>query len=249
MSLPADSPVSRIMAPGGGGAPVLEARIRHFAAEPVTLRLGVRAPVASYTKHVVEDFVAPVTEAANIDCGVEPCHRDAPLDPPDVVSSGTLGGARWSGRLLDADTRQPVPCTAVGCPLPPRTGPEPREYIYVVSLEHAAELGPEPAGDLGEFSLLGLTFTGLDPAASGTFEQCLETHLVGERELCIRRRTFRRLVALDRLQLQVQPIAIDVAAPLDASRIGEPAAYLPGGAVSSGGLTWDSGDDDLPGPH
>jgi hypothetical protein len=248
MSLAADSPISRLMT-FGQDVPVFQARVRHFAAEPVTLRLTPRAPQGSYTKHAVEDFVAPVLETVSIDCDQEVCNLDAPLDLPDEVSSGSLGGARWRGQLVDALTLQPVPCNAVGCPLPPRTGPQPREYLYIASLGHAGALLPGP-GTIGEFTLAGLTFTGIDPVETEPFAQCVQTRVLGDLTQCIRQRRWHRLIALDRIQLQIQPIAIDVATPLDASRIDEPAAYLPDGAVTAEApVAWDSGDDDLPGPH
>jgi len=66
---------------------------------------------------------------------------------------------------------------------------------------------------------------------------------------CSQQATDTRFQGLDTAGIDFAPLTFQVATrPVDAAAL-EPASYVTGGAISTGPLHWDAGDDNLPGPQ
>jgi hypothetical protein len=275
-SFAANSPVSGLF--GTTAHPsLLEVQLVHATAEPLAIEVALPPPAVTWSKTVVTDWVLIENRPTSIDCGVtcagnsptcfpEPaaeaaCKTGAPPEISDPTTTGTLATGSWLASALDAATGLPVAAcsidpsgTRAACQLPARAAGTPPQRIAIV-LAHRAntELRPATSGRVGEFSLLGQVFTGLDPAVAESTERC--TQLVASTansdgevfHTCVRVNRFVKLVALDRLTLVVAPPAVHLASSTGGAFV--PVAYLPDGVATGTGFTWDSGDDDLPGPQ
>lgn len=269
----ANSPVSHLMS-SVAHPNVYQAHLIHATASPVTVRLQVANPTATWTKTVVTDFVNPVSVTTNVDCGItcvggnplcvpEPatdsrCSSGAPPDPADPTTSGTLTTGTWQVFALNAATLATEPaCTLVNgalvCTLAARTTGDPAKDILIL-LTHDAnvELKPLSIGQVGEFTIAGNTYTGIDPAQTTPTDRC--TQLVSSTanedgevfHTCVKANRFTKLIALDQVTIAFGASNVTVATALPG---GTPTAppYITGGVVRGTGFTWDSGNDDLPG--
>ncbi|MBS1120401.1 MAG: hypothetical protein H6Q90_2629 [Deltaproteobacteria bacterium] len=270
----ADSPVSQVI---NARLPVhaFEVRIAHQTAEPVTMELEIAIPPASYEKTVVNDLVPQISNV-DIFCGVTcavqnlncipetvddvRCGSTTPGDPADATTTGAVTTGNWTVRVRDAGTNLPATeCTIVGrkatCTLPGRSVTEaPKELIAELDVNGITELRPAASGTVEERVLAGRIYTGLE-ATSTKFrcDQFATTTSLGETaHICKRLTSFSQLVALDRAKLAIAAPAITLltAIPANAELPGTELArppYVP--ELTGSGLSWDSGDDDLPGIH
>ncbi len=274
-TLLANSPVSRLI---NSSAPVhvLDARISHSTAEPVTVQVEMAIPAADFEKTVVNDLL-PTSSNVSIFCGVtcaphssgcvtEPaddprCSTTTPLDFTDPTTSGPVTSGNWSVQVVDAATLKAAPeCSVQGrkatCILAARAVGQPAKELIVQLLVNGLEdLRPGP-GTVTELAIDGLTYTGLAPTAS-KFRCDTKTASTSDGETthtCTRLTTFSKLVALDNAKLTLAGSAMTIATAIPRSVVlpgTELAAppYIAGGVTTGAGMVWDSGDDDLPGVH
>jgi hypothetical protein len=275
-TLAANSPVSKLInAPGD--VKVFTGRITHQTAEPVTIKLDISTPAVGFTKTVVTDLLTTST-TKNVDCGwtclpkttcePEPA-SDArcstatdPSDPQDSTTSGTLTRGDWVVTIQDG-ANPAAECTVSGqtatCGLPARIqGAPSKELVVVARASQLDELKPA-TGLVGEFTELGLTYTGhaINPSDNQFRCTLMDTAQVPSGEVfrtCRRFTTFSRLRALDNVRLDIAASALTIATAIPA-KAGFPGTalaaptYLPNGTLAGTGFVWDSGNDDLPGPQ
>jgi hypothetical protein len=253
-TLAADSPVSRVI---NAGVPVrvLDARISHQTAEPVTVQFEIAIPTAGFTKTVVNDLV-PQTSTVSIYCGT------TPGDPVDPVTTGPVTTGNWTVQVLDTRTGVPAQeCAIAGrkvtCTLPGRPLGQPaKELTAELLVNGILELRPANSGTIGEFSFDGRNYTGLEAAPTRfRCDHLVGTTLDGETtHTCTQLTTFSKLAALDHARLEIAgpAMTLQTAIPRSVELPGtalEPAPYVPGGSLAGHAMLWDSGDDDLPGTH
>jgi hypothetical protein len=255
----ANSPVSHLMSataqPG-----IYEVHVLNPTAEPVSVRVAMPIPLATWAKQVVQDWVLTATQPASISCGTTSnpstapeCTLGTPTDFPDPTTTGPLATGSWFVVAIDPQTKSPVgactldSATTARCDLPPRQSGAPFVDVAVLLGHHAnTELKPLPVGEVGEFTLLGNTFTGLDPAATSTTVRCTNMAVVFNTRTCKSTATFRTLVALRHVSMSFGTCNISVATGLDSGRLEIP-PYIPNGVLEGSPFQWDSGVDDLPG--
>lgn len=242
MTFAANSPISRIANPGGG-VPVLQARLRHFAAEEVALsvsRFGSEG--TAFSRTVVYDLAAPVEIPVQLVCPEEGC-EPAPYQPSAVPSIGVLPGSSLRVTIVDPITQQPLACDDGPCVLPARTGAQPIEYTVLVSVANATALRPRESVAIGEHAIGSLTMTGEAPMQH---TWCSQGRVIQGVNRCVRQTTAQGVIALDRLRLDVPAISLELRTGLF-GQLPDPVLYLPNGRATSQPLVWDAGDDDLPG--
>ena len=176
------------------------------------------------------------------------------MDPPDSVRMGTITSGGPGALLIDEATDALVTTSASDYVIPARGANEPpHAYIILVHLMQLDDLRPSPGAynAPNENTLLGLTYTGLPPGAP--VNVCSEVGIkvvFGEPvEYCRTMTTYRRMVALDHASLQMDGAAVDVKTTPSAGVTATIPSYVPASTFAVGPMTWDSGDDDLPGPH
>ena len=114
------------------------------------------------------------------------------------------------------------------------------------------ELKPEPVGHVDEYTIAGNTFTGFDPAVTGTVDRCTQTASTTDTETgevfhrCVKANRFTKLVALDHVSIAFGASNATVATAFPGGTLAAP-PYIPNGVVKGIPFTWDSGNDDLPG--
>jgi hypothetical protein len=186
-----------------------------------------------------------------------------PSDPVDSVETGAIEPGAWVARVIDARTGNPAPaCTVDGlhasCVLLPReAGAQSPELIIELATSAHRELGPSAFGTLGEFSLLGLTYTGKPIDQTENKFRCDNPVNVANQDggtdhFCREFTTFFKLTALDSLRVTFNAPTMSVKTstpPKGTLPQGElaPPNDRPNGLVTGTGFTWDAGNDDLPG--
>jgi hypothetical protein len=240
---------------------VYEAHILHMTAEPVSVRVAMPIPSTTWTKAVVQDWVPTAPVSANIACGTvdnpstaENCTVGAPTDFPDPTTSGALTTGAWFVLAVDARTQTPVgectleSATTVRCDLPARRTAAPVTDVALLLGHHAnSELKPLAVGEVGEFTLVGNTFTGVNPATTSSVVRCASLVIqLNNQVFCKATTTFRDLVALRQLIMNFGASNLVFATGLDKNRLETP-PYIPSGTVAGAPITWNSGVDDLPG--
>lgn len=256
-SLPGDSPVSQLLS-YNTDVMVYYRNVVQYAGEPVTLHFGVPGSTISYTKVAVDDWVG-VPQTTNKSCtsDTDPaCNTTPPADPPDVNVSGTVPAANmfWRVKIVDA-TNGTVLVDEFSDPtatLPARTtGEAPHPYYVEVSLAVTTTLNPpvSSTGSLGEYGLLGLTYTGFPPIPGET--KCASAPRskltpTGATIWFCSAVQYNEIKALDHLVLNFAA-SNDTLVTAPGGGVFENAAYA-ASALHVPAMTWNSGDDDLPGP-
>src|SRR3569623_264736 len=171
-TLAADSPISHLMSNDLYSTLVFSQNITQYAGESITVNLSVPPFSMTYTLAAVDDIVAQPPVAANFDCSpsYSNCKTTVPADPPDRNTSGTVSSYEFEISVINLDDLS-SPCQGAGsiitCTLPARASAAgPVHYMLSVRLHDVTELQPvsEIANAMyGEYSLLGLTFTGQQP--------------------------------------------------------------------------------------
>jgi hypothetical protein len=275
LRLAADSRVSDLMLTGSG-VKVMQARITHQTAEPVSIRIDIPTPTVTFTEKVVVDWFnqgdieetfpcettcMPNSPACVPQPATDPRCASFPGPPtdPDPTFTGVLGQGRWSIAVFDGQTMQPasdctVSDTSIDCALTSRMDGSPaKELVIVTRASELTELDPDPTKSMWEFKYLDLNYTGhhITDYAPSVF--CMSKRYEYEPNgslphRCEKYRTYRKLVMIDGLRLDVSAPAMTVTTGIAPTTRIAP-HYLVDGEVKGASFAWDSGDDDLPGPH
>jgi hypothetical protein len=224
---------------GGGAEPqvdVVEQRIVTKDAEPVALDISIAAPTGTFSRVIASDAIREqyqilervVCENGDIATYDPRCETTAPM-PTSTPANGAITALRWRLWVRDEQTGATVDgCSAIGtelgCTLPGRAA---AVYRVIASVDGVADLwGGTMAATVG--SLAGTGFTG----ATHPQYRCTDWETNGDCRLYWK---FTRYTAIDRATLDLDPIHIELTAGGVTSAADSPA------------LTWDGGDDDLPG--
>jgi len=250
-TLRGDSPISRLMSDGIFSATVFSQSISQYSGEPVAINFSVPPFSMPYTLAAVDDIVAqpPVSGAFACSPSHANCETTPPADPADRSTSGTVSSYEFQISVT-ADDHSSTACQGTGsiinCTIPARTNASgPLHYTLTVRLHEVSELQPFneiASAAYGEYSLLGLTYTGQQPidvvtkCSSATATQCLQTT------------TYTEIRAADHITLQFPALEQTISTTLDQGQHFDVVPYATG-TLSLPATTWDSGNDDLPGPQ
>ncbi len=250
-TLPGDSPISHLMGNTIYSATVFSQDIVQYTDEPVAIHFVVPPFSMPYTLVAVDDIVAQPPVAASYYCSPSGanCITTPPADPADRTTSGTVSSYEFVISVSNNADMSNV-CTGTGssiqCTIPARTNASGAlHYTLSVRLRYVSELQPFneiPTAVFGEYSVLGLTYSGQPPVDVAT--KC--SMLAGTK--CLQTTTYTEIRAADHITLQFPALTQTITTSPDAGVTWDPIAYATG-ALSLPATTWDSGNDDLPGPQ
>ena len=254
MSLPADSPISQLIN-NGGQVGVLKQRIVQTTAEPITMTWSATTGDIQYTSTAFNDVV---TESKNdgrlCSAGANVCTTSAAPTPsanPLATTTGTIPSGRLFAALRDESTGTIVTqgsSLALMYTIPAR-GPSEAPHVYrvLVISKQLSELQLPSLWDwMQEHVLMGLTYTGLTPADRGSTCSYIVQTAFGS--ACQLRNYWWGVSALDHVTLAFAALHASVGLSATTNGTPAPASYVPAANLATSSLTWDSGNDDLPGP-
>ncbi len=243
MTFAADSPIVDVIVPEARGRiDVLEQTIVATTDDEIHLVLELARPTGTYWRVLVSDalptgltYTDRVLCAANNILTYDPrCEPSAPASS-EHARSGSITTAQWRLTLIDDSTHRPVGSCISGpnrlsCALPAKAG---ASYQITVSAYGFADLWDGTAG-VGASTHGGVPFAGA--FANMTEWRCTNFATSGSYQYCGTRNEFVRFTALDRARLDFDPITVKITANGTVTAMPSPA------------LSWDPGNDDVPGP-
>ncbi len=247
MSLPADSPVSDLAGYVTMGANVVSQRVVQYTNEPIHVTIEGSLANLRIKRTYVDDYV-PVATAPGSACGAG-CAWNPPADPPELVFDGAATSWALVPFLIDEATSSYV--TTYPLVIPPRAANEaPHAYRVALLLGQLSDLRVGAAMP-NEVTLNNITYTGYAP--SGPSYACsakvFENRNGVLQEVCTQTTTYKRIVALDQARILMDNAIVDLRTSPSAAVPASVPANVPASTFAAGALTWDSGNDDLPGVH
>ena len=258
------------MMQSGATAQVVTQEILQETAEPVTIAWTATAGSSpAYSSTSMSGWVAEYTSNGPMcqpgNTNPQCVMATAPTNYPAASESsatGTLGYPSYTVTLRDEVTGS-VLASASSSPfstppnvippltwtIPARTASEaPHGYRFEISLGGYSEIVPILglySEDNAVHTLMGATYTG--GGASNLKTQCSEMEQTAFGPHCRTLVTYWDFTAFDQATLAFQPFASTITTGPDAQTLSTP-SYVPASTLTSGAFTWDSGNDDLPGP-
>jgi hypothetical protein len=221
---------------------VVEQKITTVSTEEVELVVELALPTGNYMRTLVSDTVrngVPYTDHVLCESNGYATYdsRCETADPVarEMPSTGALTASQWKLSVVDDATGTPVwTCTNPGpnkisCVLPARAGVS---YRILASAHGFANLW-DGSANFGSYALAGVPYFGA-PAPQSDW-QCWDWRVSGSSMWCAARYEFVRFTAIDRARLDFDPITVRITANGSATAMATPA------------LTWDPGNDDVPG--
>lgn len=221
---------------------VLEQKIVTATDEEVHLVLELAPPTGTYSRVLVSDAIQNGgTQADRVLCETngftthDPRCEWATPASREQPSSGPITTSQWKLTVIDDVTRTPLAgCIDSGpnkltCALPARAG---ASYRIMASAYGFADLWDGSAG-FGPYIHVGVPFVGA--FATQPEWQCWDFPTSGGNMYCGARYEFVRFTAIDRARLDFDPITVRITANGSATAMATPA------------LSWDPGNDDVPG--
>lgn len=224
---------------------ILEQRIVTKTNEPINVTITLSAPVGIYTRTIATDTtrnspspVGPVVTCATngvFRFDLPECNK-APPSKSATPASGAITSGRWRLSLVNEQTDATVSgCIANGafsitCALPAAAG---TPYKVMLSADGFADLWNGTTG-LIETVLDGKRFTGvLQPLEFQCEPSLYEAE--GNKEYCYAHWVFNRFTAIDTAALSFDPMTVTISASGATKQF------------ATAAMTWDAGNDDLPG--
>ncbi|MBA3452877.1 MAG: hypothetical protein H0T42_07290 [Deltaproteobacteria bacterium] len=223
---------------------VIEQKFVTVTDQDIELSVELAPPTGSYTRTLVSDTLRNggtftdhvLCESNNITTYDPRCETATPL-ARELPSFGPLTAARWKLTVVDDVTGVPLAsCITPGtntirCVLPGRAS---ASYRIIASAHGFADLWDGSAG-FGPFAMAGIPFFGAFAPQSDWL--CWDWRVSGTSMWCAARYEYVRFTAIDRARLDFDPITVRITANGSALAMASPA------------LSWDPGNDDLPGPY
>lgn len=223
---------------------VIEQKIVTVTDQDVQLSVELAMPTGSYTRTLVSDTVRNggtyvdhvLCESNNIATYDPRCETTPPV-ARELPSTGALTASRWKLTVVDDVTGAPLAscitpaANRVTCVLPGRAS---ASYRIIASAHGFADLWDGSAG-FGPYAMVGVPFFGAVAPQSDWL--CWDWRVSGTSMWCAARYEFVRFTAIDRARLDFDPITVRITANGSAVALATPA------------LSWDPGNDDLPGPY
>jgi hypothetical protein len=247
--------------------PVLHTKIVQRTAEAVRFEVQlVVGAGGTYSILPVRDFIQTAEVAINTTCSItcddetlcspyestaEECLGDAPIEPVDSPVTGTLSSGAWVVSLTDdagvAIACETTPGMTARCSIPPR-GASPVTYRVTAAVRELTQLQPFFGATYGEFTSLGLTFTGKAPT---TFSRCKFFGYYhgpySTTKKCTVRRDYVYIEALDQASATFGALGLR-AKSSPSSTIAPTTPPSTPASIALPAIAWNAGNDDLPGP-
>lgn len=223
---------------------VVEQKIVSATAEEIQLVLELAPPTGTYSRVLVTDAIQNggtyadrvLCESNNIATYDPRCESAAPV-ARELPSSGPITTSKWTLTVVDEVTGTPLSsCISPGankltCVLPARAS---ASYRIIASAYGFADLWDGSVG-FGPFAMSGTPFVG--SFATQSEWRCWDFPYSGSSVYCGARYEYIRYTAIDRARLDFDPISIRITANGNAAA-----------SMATPALTWDAGNDDVPGP-
>jgi hypothetical protein len=245
MTFASGAPIADLVAQEERGRiDVVEQKITTVRDEEIHLVVELAAPTGTYARTLVSDALRNggtyadrvLCESNNIATYDPRCESAAPA-AREMPSTGDITTSTWKLTVIDDVTGVPLgSCIDAGpnkvtCTLPARAS---ASYRILASAHGFANLWDGSPG-FGQFTHAGTSFVG--GFATQSDWQCWDFPRTGTSVWCGARYEFIRFTAIDRAQLELDPITLRVTANGSEAAMATPA------------LSWDSGNDDVPGPN
>lgn len=224
---------------------ILEQRIVTKTAEPINVTVSIGQPTGVYARTIATDTTrnSPSPIGPTVTCATNGVFRfdlpecnTAPPPKSATPASGAITQARWKLALVHEATNTKVTgCIAnttysITCALPAGAG---TAYKVMLSADGFAQLWNGTAG-LTDTVLDGKRFTGVIGALEFQCEPSLY-EAEGNYEYCYAHWVYNRFTGIDAAALSFDPMTITIAASGASEQFTTPT------------MTWDAGNDDLPG--
>lgn len=150
-----------------------------------------------------------------------------------------------SGTILQTSNSLTITATL----LPRGANEPPHAYRIEIVSGPIAELRPEPldTGSLyGEYAMMGTAYTGV--ASQDLGQSCANLQQTAWGPYCYQVNQYLLISALDQARMDFS-FTTQLATAANAQQPLAPVSYVSANVLSSGVMSWDSGDDDLPGPN
>lgn len=272
MTLAADSPISNLIG-GDGGVGIVGQTIKQHTAEPITFQYKLSTGAVQYGRTFYSDFVSGTRGDGNtyLYCcsGTAPdarCSGSPPTHPaqPASTASGTVGqfGFANYARLVlrDEANGQAAATVSVGSAsmpsdlsnitltgtIPARAmGEVPHTYRLLLIFDSLDNLKPGLA-PFGEHSLAGQVYTGTPSTLVEKCSQTISSQICAS--TCVRSTEYRSFNAIDRAELMFGAFSASLKTGFELETTYADIHNAPSSAFMLGAASWDSGNDDLPGP-
>jgi hypothetical protein len=225
---------------------VVEQKIVTINASEIQLTIELAPPTGSYMRTLVSDTLRNggtytdqvLCESNNIATYDPRCETAAPV-AREMPSTGPITAASWTLTVFDEVTGFVVTscispaANKLTCVLPPRAS---AGYRIIASADGFADLWDANASPaFGPYAAAGQSFFG--GWAPQPDWQCWDWRVSGSSMWCAARYEFVRFTAIDRARLDFDPITLRLSA--DGGTV----------AMATPALSWDPGNDDVPGPN
>lgn len=231
---------------------IVHQRLVQHTAEAMTIDWSATFGPINYTRTTFYNWVADVQPSGSTMC---PAGNTKPECRVNWAPSVTGGLDTRSGQILPSlsvvvideaskmvvaassttSTSITIPARAVGAP--------PRAYRVIVNSASFSELQPPTyfgSEQFGDFALMGLSYLGWAPMAAGV--SCANMQQTAWGPMCSQINYYWRFGALDHARIDFTSITASIkSAGVALSHVGP--------ELSAGVMSWDAGDDDLPGAY
>lgn len=239
-----DSPISKLLT--GEGVTILGQWITQFADEPIVLSGTTTAITGTYQTSFLNGVVYWDVQDGFFSCEYLDCINPPPPAAVPVNVTGQLANAQRTMTVIDLETDQPLtPDTTGRFTIPARAaGMAAKHYVVFWSISNVTQLRPASTGTFAEYQAGGLTYTGTAPALRGP--TCL-AHTNGT---CWRFALGGATIsAIDSAKLAIDPITVTMMASVSETATPHVPYHAAVASFVSEAITWDAGNDDLPGTY
>ena len=221
-------------------------RITQQTAELVTIAFAPAAPSGSFSATLAHVYAVagPSSLPNNCDDYPEVCDQSPVPTLTPIAASGALTTGVWSWTMVDETSNERMPCSTT-CDLPGRApGAAPRTYRVTVAASELWNLWPHPTQfAISELTIDGHVVPGVWLTGAPKLQRCGQLKTINSVTVCIARREYTELLALDRAALAMPSLAIQISTGIGPQVSTVP--YLPNGAVATPSVNWNGGDGPL----
>jgi hypothetical protein len=252
-----DSPMSKVVS-WDGNVGILKQRIVQQTTEAIAMTWSTTTMQPHYMSTTFGGWVAEYQQN-NVMC--QPGNTNAqcvmaskPLGAPsENTTSGITQHAKYGVIIRDENTNQIIQASStpsVTWTIPARTTSEP-PHAYSIEIVGSAfvELAA-PWGDFdgitAEHTLMSLGYSGT--TASRVSSGCATMTQTAFGPMCSQSVTYWQYTAMDQATLLFDSFDATITTGIDAQTM-TGVRYVPTSTTTSGSLSWNSGDDDLPGVY
>ncbi|MGE0549697.1 MAG: hypothetical protein AB7O24_28830 [Kofleriaceae bacterium] len=243
MSFSASDPIRNVIVKTASPVDVVEQRLVGLTDDEIFVAIELTPPAGTYRRELLNgtdfgpDDDTPVLCSSNKVATFDP--RCETVEPAVYVmpTEGEITASQWAMMLFDDETLEPITTCRIAnswrldCQL---SGGKDAAYRLLVFANGFEQLWDGSAG-FAEQEINGTPFLGT--IADQREWRCMSWNDTGSSVYCTWNQEYVRFNGIDRLRLELEPIAVRITANGFAT------------TSTTAALTWDSGNADLPGPN